>query len=207
MEQPQPEQRDWLLYLFQHHQREEISFSSVVQGYLLVIPLLQPSAVELIDDVERFDFSTQTPIRWSSPYRVFSLPQDCAADWPHEVASREIRRAIEIDRRFYPPPRPWLTQHIQAAAQDIRRTATRVLEQRREAARSAYEAWQSHEFDYSMLHPRSRCMPSIIGEPTCRNNARDQHLRCAINPSGPCEGCPDYELPKPAGPAGAPLAE
>lgn len=178
IEQPQPGQADWLLYLFRHHQSEEISFSSVVLGHLLVIPLLQPSAVELTNNVERFGFATQTPIRWSSPYCVFPLPQDCAADWPHEVASREIRRAIEIDWRFYPPPRPWLTQHIQAAAQDIRRTAAQALEERREAARR----WRYPGY-------------GTIGDPTCVNNARDPHLRCAVNPCGPCEGCPDYELP------------
>lgn len=34
----------------------------------------------------------------------------------------------------------------------------------------------------------------FIGEISCRNNARSPHLRCAINPSGPCEGCLHYEV-------------
>ncbi len=34
----------------------------------------------------------------------------------------------------------------------------------------------------------------ILGDASCLNNALSPHLRCAINPSGPCEGCPDYEL-------------
>ncbi|MFN3926570.1 MAG: DUF6464 family protein [Pseudanabaenaceae cyanobacterium] len=33
----------------------------------------------------------------------------------------------------------------------------------------------------------------IIGDPTCRFNARSEFLRCAINPSGPCTGCPHYQ--------------
>jgi Family of unknown function (DUF6464) len=29
----------------------------------------------------------------------------------------------------------------------------------------------------------------VIGDATCKYNARSTLLRCAINPSGPCEGC------------------
>ena len=32
-----------------------------------------------------------------------------------------------------------------------------------------------------------------IGDISCRNNAKSPYLRCAINPSGPCEDCPNYE--------------
>lgn len=32
-----------------------------------------------------------------------------------------------------------------------------------------------------------------IGDTTCLNNANSKHLRCAVNPSGPCEGCKFYE--------------
>lgn len=32
-----------------------------------------------------------------------------------------------------------------------------------------------------------------IGDTTCKNNAHSPHLRCTINPCGPCEGCGDYE--------------
>ncbi len=31
-----------------------------------------------------------------------------------------------------------------------------------------------------------------IGNPDCKNNAMHPTLRCAINPSGPCDGCPDF---------------
>ncbi|MEN9220863.1 MAG: DUF6464 family protein [Thermostichus sp. BF3_bins_97] len=35
--------------------------------------------------------------------------------------------------------------------------------------------------------------PGCIGDPTCRYNAHSLELRCAVNPCGPCEGCPHYE--------------
>jgi Family of unknown function (DUF6464) len=31
-----------------------------------------------------------------------------------------------------------------------------------------------------------------IGNSDCKHNAYSPHLRCAINPCGPCECCPDY---------------
>jgi hypothetical protein len=33
----------------------------------------------------------------------------------------------------------------------------------------------------------------IIGDFTCQYNARSSYIRCAINPSGPCEGCSHYQ--------------
>lgn len=32
-----------------------------------------------------------------------------------------------------------------------------------------------------------------LGRPDCKYNARSPHLRCAVNPSGPCDGCSDFE--------------
>ena len=34
-----------------------------------------------------------------------------------------------------------------------------------------------------------------IGWLSCRHNARSPHLRCAVNPTGPCDGCPDFVRP------------
>ncbi len=53
-------------------------------------------------------------------------------------------------------------------------------------------------FDYYVIDD---LMP-LIGDQTCANNAKSVHLRCAINPCGPCEGCPDYQ-PGVAGGGGA----
>lgn len=33
----------------------------------------------------------------------------------------------------------------------------------------------------------------LIGDISCRFNARCGYLRCAVNPQGPCEGCRHYE--------------
>ncbi len=32
-----------------------------------------------------------------------------------------------------------------------------------------------------------------IGDTTCCYNAHSAYLRCAVNPSGPCEDCPFYQ--------------
>ena len=33
----------------------------------------------------------------------------------------------------------------------------------------------------------------LVGDITCQFNARSAYIRCAVNPSGPCDGCPHYE--------------
>jgi hypothetical protein len=33
----------------------------------------------------------------------------------------------------------------------------------------------------------------LIGDITCRFNARSAYIRCAVNPSGPCQECHHYE--------------
>jgi hypothetical protein len=33
----------------------------------------------------------------------------------------------------------------------------------------------------------------MIGDLTCQFNARSSYLRCAVNPSGPCESCLHYQ--------------
>jgi hypothetical protein len=33
---------------------------------------------------------------------------------------------------------------------------------------------------------------TIIGDATCRYNAHSELVRCAVNPEGPCQGCPHY---------------
>lgn len=33
----------------------------------------------------------------------------------------------------------------------------------------------------------------LIGDISCRFNARSRYLRCAVNPEGPCQGCRYYE--------------
>ncbi|WAL60717.1 DUF6464 family protein [Thermocoleostomius sinensis] len=33
----------------------------------------------------------------------------------------------------------------------------------------------------------------VIGDFTCRFNARSTYLRCAVNPFGPCQDCSHYQ--------------
>lgn len=33
----------------------------------------------------------------------------------------------------------------------------------------------------------------LVGDITCEFNARSGYIRCAVNPSGPCDGCRFYE--------------
>lgn len=33
----------------------------------------------------------------------------------------------------------------------------------------------------------------MVGDLTCQYNARSAYIRCAINPTGPCQGCNYYE--------------
>ncbi|MEM9808500.1 MAG: DUF6464 family protein [Cyanobacteria bacterium P01_D01_bin.56] len=33
----------------------------------------------------------------------------------------------------------------------------------------------------------------VVGDITCQLNARSPHIRCAVNPMGPCEDCRFYE--------------
>jgi Family of unknown function (DUF6464) len=39
----------------------------------------------------------------------------------------------------------------------------------------------------------------LIGDISCKFNARSGYMRCAVNPSGPCEGCRYYEPKELAG--------
>lgn len=36
-------------------------------------------------------------------------------------------------------------------------------------------------------------MGYVIGDITCRFNARSSYIRCAVNPIGPCEACSHYQ--------------
>lgn len=41
--------------------------------------------------------------------------------------------------------------------------------------------------------PRSELERYFIGNINCRYNARSPYIRCAVNPSGPCQDCSHYE--------------
>ena len=33
----------------------------------------------------------------------------------------------------------------------------------------------------------------LVGDSSCEDNARSGYIRCAVNPSGPCDGCRFYQ--------------
>ncbi|QSJ18493.1 hypothetical protein JYQ62_06880 [Nostoc sp. UHCC 0702] len=39
----------------------------------------------------------------------------------------------------------------------------------------------------------------LIGDISCKFNAKSGYIRCAVNPSGPCQGCRHYEPKELAG--------
>lgn len=43
----------------------------------------------------------------------------------------------------------------------------------------------------SQYEPDEIALP--IGDRTCRFNARSAFIRCAVNPSGPCQSCSHYQ--------------
>jgi hypothetical protein len=47
--------------------------------------------------------------------------------------------------------------------------------------------------DLQCYYQNPRTWGGHLGDPTCLNNAKSAHLRCAVNPCGPCEGCKDYQ--------------
>ncbi|OKH36863.1 hypothetical protein NIES2119_15695 [[Phormidium ambiguum] IAM M-71] len=46
----------------------------------------------------------------------------------------------------------------------------------------------------SFIVPPQPTNRNYIGDTSCQFNARSPHLRCAINPYGPCDGCVHYQM-------------
>lgn len=49
------------------------------------------------------------------------------------------------------------------------------------------------QYSLSPEHQHVEGIGYLVGDFTCRFNARSSYLRCAVNPSGPCKECPFYE--------------
>lgn len=78
----------------------------------------------------------------------------------------------------------------------------RLLDERRDrllVSLSDLDFVESHE-EWCAIN-RIPCNPGI-GSASCFHNARSPYLRCAVNPSGPCEGCADFTLKKPPSESG-----
>ncbi|MFM2064600.1 MAG: hypothetical protein RLZZ507_4271 [Cyanobacteriota bacterium] len=58
-------------------------------------------------------------------------------------------------------------------------------------------------YNYSQIQPQIRPIESeryylegvgyLVGDISCKFNARSSYVRCAVNPSGPCQDCRHYE--------------
>jgi hypothetical protein len=53
---------------------------------------------------------------------------------------------------------------------------------------------QLHNYLYS--NRRRATTKYFLGDQSCQNNAHSPYIRCAINPSGPCDQCSHYEAKK-----------
>lgn len=56
-----------------------------------------------------------------------------------------------------------------------------------------YYSYSYRRESYPLGNRRSPITKYYIGDTTCANNARSPYIRCAINPSGPCDTCSHYE--------------
>lgn len=56
---------------------------------------------------------------------------------------------------------------------------------------SSFRAGQSSELPPE--HQYVNGLGLVIGDHSCQFNARSPYLRCAVNPSGPCQHCSSYQ--------------
>jgi hypothetical protein len=55
------------------------------------------------------------------------------------------------------------------------------------------QRFRHYRYSFSPEHQYADGIGYFIGDITCQFNARSAHLRCAVNPSGPCETCLHYQ--------------
>jgi hypothetical protein len=68
--------------------------------------------------------------------------------------------------------------------------------QARASLRAAMETTAVRRLQITQLHPEQQYLEGfgyLIGDITCQFNAHSGYIRCAVNPSGPCEGCRHYQ--------------
>ena len=81
----------------------------------------------------------------------------------------------------------------------VERGASITLEidpERRASLVEVYERLRSYPPETMGHHlhlPMGHHLHLPIGNTACTHNAESPHLRCAVNPCGPCEGCPEFE--------------
>jgi hypothetical protein len=79
----------------------------------------------------------------------------------------------------------WVMRRAETQARASLRSALQ------EAAISPFRAVPHHLFAPDQRYIEG--VGYIVGDITCRFNARSCYMRCAVNPFGPCQNCPAYE--------------
>lgn len=74
-----------------------------------------------------------------------------------------------------------------------RRLAEARANARLRAAREAVAARGLRSLALAPDVPQSQRIGQLLGDPSCRFNARSAYIRCAVNPMGPCEECSQYQ--------------
>jgi hypothetical protein len=75
----------------------------------------------------------------------------------------------------------------------MRRAEAQARERLQTAIQTAANRNLRHLRHLSSEHRYVEGMGYLVGDITCRFNARSAYLRCAVNPSGPCKNCSCYE--------------
>jgi hypothetical protein len=76
----------------------------------------------------------------------------------------------------------------------MRKAEAQARERLRRAVNGS-AAYGLRRFQYSLSpdHHYVEGVGYLIGDLSCQFNARSPHMRCAVNPLGPCQGCSSYE--------------
>lgn len=72
----------------------------------------------------------------------------------------------------------------------IRRAKQRMQARLRQARTMTY---YRHQRSARTAYNYEALPQELLGDASCRFNARSPYLRCAVNPAGPCESCRHYE--------------
>ncbi|PSB11164.1 hypothetical protein C7B61_03230 [filamentous cyanobacterium CCP1] len=76
----------------------------------------------------------------------------------------------------------WMMRRADARAQERLRLAIESVSARRLPS-----------FHLPPEHQYVEGVGYVIGDFSCKFNARSSYIRCAVNPFGPCEGCSQYQ--------------
>ncbi len=148
-----------------------------LQPFILAGNLVLLLAMLAFDLGSTVDIIITSAIVLGSGYSVW-------ADW---CAARCRRLEQEALRRLAPVV---IDRHIESAIQDYYRRQAPIQERRPEESVYMLDARGQR---VAVGFPRFND-DKAIGDPTCRYSANSRTIRCAVNPSGPCDRCAHYQL-------------